>query len=130
MTTRRVAATIEAVTLWRCPHCATPQPETSRCWVCKRSSTSCGTCRNFRHSVALQFGYCGLDRRRLPLLGDEIRPCWEAAEVAADAEAEPGTRTPALARTFDFVPLDEALPAAVGSPRPDSRTLWGDATDR
>jgi hypothetical protein len=22
-------------------------------------------------------GYCGLDRRRAPLLGDEIRSCWE-----------------------------------------------------
>jgi hypothetical protein len=22
-------------------------------------------------------GYCGLDRRRAPLLGDEIRACWE-----------------------------------------------------
>ena len=32
--------------MWRCPHCGTPQTETSRCWVCKRSSTSCGTCRH------------------------------------------------------------------------------------
>jgi len=22
-------------------------------------------------------GYCGLDRRRAPLIGDEIRACWE-----------------------------------------------------
>ena len=117
------------MTLWRCPHCATPQPETSRCWVCKRSSTSCGTCRNFRRSVALQFGYCGLDRRRLPLIGDEIRPCWEAAEVVADGEAEASTRVPALARTFDFVPMDEAQPAAVGTASPTGQTLWGDATD-
>lgn len=65
--------------MWRCPHCGTPQAETSRCWVCKRSSTSCGTCRHFRRSVAAQLGYCGLDRHRRPLRGDEIRACWEAA---------------------------------------------------
>ena len=27
--------------LWRCPHCGTPQVESSRCWVCRRSTTSC-----------------------------------------------------------------------------------------
>jgi hypothetical protein len=64
--------------MWRCPHCGTPQAETARCWVCKRSSTACGTCRNFRHSVAGSLGFCGLDRRRQPLAGDEIRACWEA----------------------------------------------------
>jgi hypothetical protein len=62
---------------WRCPHCGTPQTETARCWVCRRSSTACGTCRHFRRSVAAQLGYCGLDRRRAPLIGDEIRACWE-----------------------------------------------------
>lgn len=28
--------------------------------------------------MAGSLGYCGLDRRRQPLAGDEIRPCWEA----------------------------------------------------
>ena len=42
-------------------------------------------------------GYCGLDRARAPLVGDEIRACWEARTadpepvVAADAS---GRRTP------------------------------------
>ena len=58
--------------MWRCPHCGTPQAETARCWVCRRSSTACGTCRNYRRSVAGSLGYCGLDRRRQPLAGDEI----------------------------------------------------------
>ncbi len=70
--------------MWRCPHCGTPQAETARCWVCRRSSTACGTCRNFRQSVAGSLGYCGLDRRRQPLTGDEIRPCWEAAAGGAN----------------------------------------------
>ncbi len=65
--------------MWRCPHCGVPQPETSRCWVCHRSSTSCGTCRNFRHAVVANIGYCGRDRGRSGLTGDEIRPCWEGA---------------------------------------------------
>lgn len=71
--------------MWRCPHCGTPQAETARCWVCRRSSTACGTCRHFRRSVAAKVGYCGLDRRREPLVGDEIRACWEPGGVATDA---------------------------------------------
>ena len=59
---RPVAATIRPMALWRCPHCGTPQPVAARCWVCRRSSTSCATCRHFRTSVAARIGYCGLDR--------------------------------------------------------------------
>jgi hypothetical protein len=41
--------------------------------------------------VAAQLGYCGLDRQRTPLTGDEIRPCWEAADAnAAAIPALPG----------------------------------------
>jgi len=37
----------------------------------------------------VNLGYCGLDRDRRPLRGDEIRPCWEGVPgpVAADAGA-------------------------------------------
>jgi len=41
---------------WRCPHCGSPQTETARCWVCRRSTTSCATCRHFRRSVAGRLG--------------------------------------------------------------------------
>jgi hypothetical protein len=72
---------------WRCPHCATPQPIAARCWVCRRSSTSCATCRHFRLSVAAKVGYCGLDRDRRPLDGSEIRACWEEAPtISIDGE--------------------------------------------
>lgn len=82
---------------WRCPHCATPQPLADRCWVCRRSSTSCATCRHFRVSVAANVGYCGLDRDRRPLRGDEIRACWEEAPtiVLDDAGAAIGPLGPA-----------------------------------
>lgn len=83
MTTGAMAATIARMPTWRCPHCGTPQTETAQCWVCRRSSTACGTCRHFRRSVAAQLGYCGLDRRRAPLVGDEIRACWESTPVIA-----------------------------------------------
>jgi len=75
--------------MWRCPHCGTPQAETARCWVCHRSSTACATCRHFRSSIAAQLGYCGLDRQRRPLRGDEIRACWEAATPIAEPSADP-----------------------------------------
>ncbi|MBI3744998.1 MAG: hypothetical protein HY264_00430 [Chloroflexi bacterium] len=102
------------MSMWRCPHCGTPQAESSRCWVCHRSSTTCSTCRHFRRSVAAQIGYCGLDPRRLPLAGTEMRGCWEpAADHAAES---PGPAAPAPAaprptanpslRLRDFVPVE------------------------
>ena len=97
--------------MWRCPHCGVPQPEVARCWVCRRSSTSCATCRSFRTSVAAKLGYCALDRRRTPLDGDEIRPCWEAAKptVAAVEPAVVGTGGP----TAGVLALRQAWEAAV-----------------
>ena len=87
--------------------------------------------------MAVQFGYCGLDRRRLPLLGDEIRACWEPAEAATEAELPAEVAAAAIVRTFDFVPLGEARPvvagvavAAVTTLEAPPATLWGDATDR
>lgn len=76
--------------MWRCPHCRTPQAEAARCWVCHRSSTSCATCANFRLAVFGGVGYCGLDRRRERLAGDEIRACWSPpiALVAGSASVE------------------------------------------
>jgi hypothetical protein len=104
--------------MWRCPHCGTPQAETARCWVCHRSSTACASCRHFRRSVAAQLGYCGLDRERRPLRGDEIRACWEAS--VAPIEDPVGTvRRPTLrpldvvqdrtpVRKLEFVEVDPA----------------------
>lgn len=37
--------------------------------------------------MAGQLGYCGLDRQRQPLKGDEIRPCWEAADATGTTVA-------------------------------------------
>ena len=126
-----MAATIAPMPTWRCPHCGTPQTETARCWVCRRSSTACGTCRHFRRSVAAQLGYCGLDRRRAPLAGDEIRACWEPAPVVSAAlSMSTAPPTPRIdgARTEhrEFVEVEPATkrpgvtsgPAAVGRPGP------------
>ena len=121
---------------WRCPHCSTPQTEASRCWVCHRSSTSCGTCRHFRGSVAGKLGFCGLDRRREPLVGDEVRACWQDGAlpippdpvtpglldlltVAAIGEPRPGR---------DAVELPTGLPAAASVARPDRAPSTPSAT--
>jgi hypothetical protein len=134
--------------MWRCPHCGTPQAETARCWVCRRSSTTCSTCRHFRRSLSPTLGYCGLDRKRLPLTGAELRGCWTAAaplpDIATPAHAEPAAADPAV-RLRGFVPIEsfEAGPLpdrplatrlpAIPPPaldgrglRPDPRTLFGD----
>jgi hypothetical protein len=116
--------------MWRCPHCGVPQPEVARCWVCRRSSTSCATCRSFRTSVAAKLGYCALDRRRTPLDGDEIRPCWEPAKptVAAVEPAVAGTGGPpagvssaptmgtSVLNRREFVPIERGAPAAGSAP--------------
>src|SRR5512132_2943196 len=61
---------------WRCPNCGTLQSETTRCFLCQRSATSCGTCVMFRPSLVGGVGYCANDKRREPLSGSEQRPCW------------------------------------------------------
>ncbi len=109
--------------VWRCPHCATPQSEAARCWVCHRSTTSCGTCRHFRRSIASGLGVCGLDPRHTALTGAEMRACWTPPDAAVEDETAPrrmavdavsidaGGRVP---RTF--VPVDELVLAASRSP--------------
>jgi hypothetical protein len=96
------------VAMWHCPHCGALQAEAARCWVCRRSSTTCSTCRNFRVSLATDVGYCALDRRRRPLTGLELRGCWEnrpAAEPTAAGDRARPTPVPAVQR--GFVPVDE-----------------------
>ena len=128
------AATIRGMPMWRCPHCGTPQAETARCWVCRRSSTACATCRHFRRSVAAQVGYCGLDRQRRPLKGDEIRACWEAAIAPVEVPAtralrrscrarptQPHDRTPV--RRLEFVEVQSGLPARAGEPQGPTRRI-------
>jgi hypothetical protein len=103
--------------MWRCPHCGTPQAETARCWVCHRSSTACATCQNFRRSVAAQLGYCGLDRERRPLRGDEIRACWEASAVPIDGAVTGPERhvTPAFDAIDDGTPVRKLEFVEVGT---------------
>jgi hypothetical protein len=133
--------------MWRCPHCATPQAETARCWVCHRSTTACGSCRNFRRSVAAQIGYCGLDRQRRPLQGDEIRACWESLDAAGATPPPPLTAATAwplepgkdrtVVRLLEFVEVrDEGRrdepeplpdPALLANPAEPRWSLWGDA---
>jgi hypothetical protein len=126
-----------AMPMWRCPHCGTPQAETARCWVCRRSSTTCSTCRHFRRSVAAQIGYCGLDRRRLPLAGGELRGCWEAGrarpldapgaapgELGSFTAEEPESPAPAL-RLRDFVPVELVRHRAAQARRPATRATAG-----
>jgi len=120
--------------MWHCPHCGTPQAETARCWVCRRSSTICSTCRHFRRAVTAGLGYCGLDRTRRPLRGDEIRGCWTgrpSGETAA-APAAPAPVPPARLR--GFVPLDAfeltAGPSEPPTTAPVPQPVVLDAFDR
>jgi hypothetical protein len=135
--------------VWRCPHCGTPQAETSRCWVCRRSTTSCATCRHFRRGIAGGLGLCGLDPRRTALRGTEMRACWAASESDEHAaqtiatpvatSAAPGALDAAGRRPRTFVPVEELdvatepvrepAPARVAAPAAGGGgwSLWGDA---
>ncbi len=64
-------------------------------------------------SVAAQVGFCELDRRRLPLRGDEQRACWE-------------TRAPAGAHGVPQMPEPPDEHLAPILERPVYR-LWDDA---
>lgn len=127
--------------MWHCPHCGTPQAETARCWVCRRSSTTCSTCRHFRLAVTQAIGYCGLDRTRRPLRGDEIRGCWEGRPAPVEDDTvtvlTPTRAVPdARARLREFVPLEglasrpepREAPTASSAVRPRRPPL--DARDR
>ena len=104
--------------------------------------------------MAAQLGYCGLDRQRKPLRGDEIRACWESLDApgapviptrptlgpAAGWALEPGEdRTPVRLR--DFIEVAETgwstsdgpeseidlEPAALTTSGELRWSLWGDA---
>lgn len=131
--------------LWRCPHCATPQPEASRCWLCGRSTTTCAACRHYRRSVAGGIGLCGRSPRRLALRGTEVLPCWEAlpsasdpASAAGDGKAVGDAAGDPVRAPRTFVPVDElragradaCLPTgpapAAGGAIPARWSLWGE----
>jgi hypothetical protein len=92
--------------MWRCPHCGAPQAESARCWVCRRSSTTCSTCRHFQTALSADGGWCALDPKRLPLTGLEQRGCWQGRQPASPtASAEVG------------------VPIALGHRRPSSSDI-------
>jgi hypothetical protein len=74
--------------------------------------------------VAGNLGYCGLDRRRSPLSGDEIRACWEPASAVPGSVESPtiaaAAPPPAIAvgvlgadRRLEFIEVGGAPPVVV-----------------
>jgi hypothetical protein len=76
--------------------------------------------------VAGQFGYCGLDRRRQPLTGDEIKGCWEGRPPdVAQRTVVPLTIAPARPaeeprRAIEFV---DVSPTALAGELDDSTVV-------
>ena len=73
-------------------------------------------------------GYCGRDRRRAPLTGVELRPCWEEGPRAGQPQAS--VLTPAALDGGGREPRDRRTAAVVrgdGGPldRPDPMRLRG-----
>jgi hypothetical protein len=96
---------------WRCPHCNTPQPEASRCWLCGKVTTACLSCRHFRRGMAGGLALCGRNPRGPVLRGPEVMPCWDAVPQPA-TPASPATdgHLPVAARsTRTFVPVEEVV---------------------
>jgi hypothetical protein len=89
--------------------------------------------------VAAQLGYCGLDRRRLPLAGTELRGCWEAGparllDTPGDVprepilDLEPEAPSPAL-RLRGFVPVELARHREARADRPKGTPADGPRLD-
>jgi hypothetical protein len=103
--------------VWRCPHCATPQAEASRCWVCHRSTTSCVTCRHYRRGISGGLGLCGLDPRHPAVADTDVMACWVGARTAAEdpkGGERPGTgrrEAPGERAPRTFVPVEELMAA-------------------
>jgi len=94
--------------MWHCPHCGAPQAESARCWVCRKSSTTCSTCRHFQTSLTSDVGWCGLDPKRRPLRGVEQRGCWQQRPAATQASVSPGDPWPGAGRQSPHWPEDQA----------------------
>lgn len=68
--------------------------------------------------MAGRLGYCGLDRRRTPISGLELRGCWEGADavagpaIGASVEAPPAWPRDRFRR--DFVPVGGPDSAPLG----------------
>lgn len=82
--------------------------------------------------MAAQLGYCGIDRRRRPLAGDEIRGCWEARPAGAGLHLDapltigPAASTDDRARRLEFVEVRATGEAGAG---PDAATTIISASD-
>jgi hypothetical protein len=94
--------------------------------VCRRSSTSCATCQHYRRSVAGQLGYCGLDARRQPLTGEEIRGCWEGwpEGAATSVTIAPARSSDTARRPLEFIEVASLTGPADGG---DAAELLGAA---
>ncbi|MFP5341875.1 MAG: hypothetical protein ACLGIJ_02960 [Candidatus Limnocylindria bacterium] len=88
------------------------------------------TCRDFRRAVAGGLGYCANDRHRAPLVGDEIRACWQASDSQRLAPwAEPGGERPVAGLPMmprGFVEVDAPSGAPPTGPIEPRWSLWGD----
>ncbi len=93
--------------------------------------------------MADRLGYCGLDRGRQPLRGDEIRGCWEARPAgladpttpslpvaSVDRDRAPRREFVEVRAVIDDVRAPDAAPDLIGgSPAPGAEpgwSLWGD----
>jgi hypothetical protein len=66
--------------------------------------------------VAARVGFCGLDRRRQPLHGDEVRACWEDGAVPPP----PDPVTPGLLDLLTVRALRDVDPDASPASQPGS----------
>jgi hypothetical protein len=90
--------------------------------------------------VAGTLGYCGLDRQRQPLAGDEIRECWEAwpggaeptlAAAAASRTAAEDATAAGRSAPLEFIEVHGRLAPepAVANPGPAAPTVEPTAPD-
>jgi hypothetical protein len=63
---------------------------------------ACSSCADFRHAIAGGLGFCGLERRRRPMTGDEVKTCWRAPTAVVAGAVPLGRPTVGGEPTFEL----------------------------
>ena len=72
--------------------------------------------------MAAKVGYCGQDPHRIPLRGDEIRPCWEAGQlsqvpaISAAVPPEDASTSPHARQFVEVRPVTRRVPKGAAAP--------------
>jgi hypothetical protein len=81
---------------------------------------TCSTCLYYRRAIVSGMGFCGLDRSRSPLSGEEVRTCWQASDEVAALVPDLAVRGVVPGDADERPPLPVAPAGPAVRPRPEA----------